>query len=93
MLLQVLGNAKGVVAAIISVLIFKNPVTVQGGVGYFVTVLGVVLYTQARPLQPNTHTLATGPEPSMAPECDWLQGLRLAVAYRRPTTKGVGGSL
>ena len=57
-LLQVLGNAKGVVAAIISVLIFKNPVTVQGGVGYFVTVLGVVLYSQARPLQAKKHALA-----------------------------------
>lgn len=29
--LQVLGNAKGVVAAFVSVLLFKNPVTAQGG--------------------------------------------------------------
>ncbi|KAK9803098.1 hypothetical protein WJX73_002140 [Symbiochloris irregularis] len=46
--LQVLGNAKGVVAAIISVAIFKNPITLTGSVGYCITVGGVVAYSQAR---------------------------------------------
>lgn len=46
--LQVLGNAKGVVAAAISVLIFHNPVTVMGWVGYIITMFGVVAYSESR---------------------------------------------
>ncbi|GAB4834279.1 hypothetical protein Ancab_032546 [Ancistrocladus abbreviatus] len=46
--LQVLGNAKAAVAAVVSVLIFRNPVTVMGMTGFAVTVLGVVLYSEAR---------------------------------------------
>lgn len=46
--LQVLGNAKGVVAAVISVAIFKNPVSTVGSIGYCITVGGVVAYSQAR---------------------------------------------
>ncbi|XP_057524081.1 probable sugar phosphate/phosphate translocator At1g12500 [Amaranthus tricolor] len=46
--LQVLGNAKAAVAAIVSVLIFKNPVTAMGMVGFGITVMGVVLYSQAK---------------------------------------------
>ena len=46
--MQVLGNAKGVVAAIISVAIFKNPVTTAGAMGYLITVGGVVAYSQVR---------------------------------------------
>lgn len=42
---QVLGNAKGVVAAVISVLIFRNPVTFQGGMGYATTLAGVIVYS------------------------------------------------
>ncbi|XP_028761515.1 UDP-URONIC ACID TRANSPORTER 1-like [Neltuma alba] len=38
--LQVLGNAKGAVAVVISILIFRNPVTVVGMAGYTITVLG-----------------------------------------------------
>ena len=45
---QVLGNAKGVVAAGISILIFKNPVTLQGAVGYAIALFGVALYTHVR---------------------------------------------
>ena len=43
---QVLGNAKGVVAAVISVAIFRNRVTAVGSVGYCITVGGVVAYSQ-----------------------------------------------
>ena len=43
---QVLGNAKGVVAAIISVAIFRNPVSTLGAIGYSITVGGVVAYSQ-----------------------------------------------
>ncbi|GLJ44974.1 hypothetical protein SUGI_0946700 [Cryptomeria japonica] len=46
--LQVLGNAKAAVAAVISVLIFKNPVTVMGMTGFVITIMGVVLYSEAK---------------------------------------------
>lgn len=45
---QVLGNAKGAVAVVISILIFKNPVSVTGMLGYSLTVMGVVLYSEAK---------------------------------------------
>ncbi|MQM02611.1 hypothetical protein Taro_035371 [Colocasia esculenta] len=46
--LQVLGNAKGAVAVVISILIFRNPVSVTGMLGYAITVVGVVLYSEAK---------------------------------------------
>ncbi|KAI3522528.1 hypothetical protein L1887_00385 [Cichorium endivia] len=46
--LQVLGNAKAAVAAVVSVLIFKNPVTAMGISGFAVTIMGVVLYSEAK---------------------------------------------
>ncbi|KAM7256829.1 hypothetical protein ACFE04_012570 [Oxalis oulophora] len=46
--LQVLGNAKGAVAVVISILLFKNPVTVIGMGGYTITVLGVVAYGETK---------------------------------------------
>ncbi|KAL7608422.1 probable sugar phosphate/phosphate translocator At1g12500 [Lactuca sativa] len=46
--LQVLGNAKAAVAAVVSVMIFKNPVTAMGISGFGVTIMGVVLYSEAR---------------------------------------------
>ncbi|MED6133972.1 hypothetical protein PIB30_033105 [Stylosanthes scabra] len=46
--LQVLGNAKAAVAAVVSVLIFRNPVTAMGMAGFGITVMGVVLYSEAR---------------------------------------------
>ncbi|KAL8146481.1 putative sugar phosphate/phosphate translocator At3g11320 [Apium graveolens] len=46
--LQVLGNAKGAVAVVVSILIFRNPVSVTGMMGYFLTVIGVVLYSEAK---------------------------------------------
>ncbi|CAM0958003.1 unnamed protein product [Alopecurus aequalis] len=46
--LQVLGNAKGAVAVVVSILIFKNPVTVMGMLGYGVTIVGVILYGEAK---------------------------------------------
>eukprot|EP00271_Cylindrocystis_brebissonii_P001132 TRINITY_DN11423_c0_g1_i1.p1 TRINITY_DN11423_c0_g1~~TRINITY_DN11423_c0_g1_i1.p1 ORF type:complete len:360 (-),score=66.42 TRINITY_DN11423_c0_g1_i1:711-1790(-) len=46
--LQVLGNAKGAVAVVVSILIFRNPVTILGMVGYGITVLGVVAYGEAK---------------------------------------------
>ncbi|KAK4796127.1 hypothetical protein SAY86_028453 [Trapa natans] len=45
---KVLGNAKAAVAAVVSVLIFRNPVTVMGMAGFSVTVMGVVLYSEAK---------------------------------------------
>ncbi|KAJ7529679.1 hypothetical protein O6H91_15G061600 [Diphasiastrum complanatum] len=46
--LQVLGNAKSVVAAAISVLIFQNPVTIVGMTGFAITIIGVALYSEAK---------------------------------------------
>ena len=46
--LQVLGNAKGVIAAIVSVFIFHNPVTVLGWLGYGVTMCGVIAYSESQ---------------------------------------------
>ncbi|RYQ99836.1 hypothetical protein Ahy_B07g087852 isoform B [Arachis hypogaea] len=46
--IQVLGNAKGAVAVVVSILIFRNPVSVTGMMGYSLTVLGVVLYSEAK---------------------------------------------
>nr|GFC88196.1 probable sugar phosphate/phosphate translocator At3g11320 [Tanacetum cinerariifolium] len=45
---QVLGNAKGAVAVVVSIMIFKNPVSVTGMLGYLLTVLGVILYSEAK---------------------------------------------
>lgn len=49
--IQVLGNAKGVVAAVISVMIFKNEVTALGAFGYVVTVFGTGLYTYVKAME------------------------------------------
>lgn len=46
--LQVLGNAKGAVAVVVSILLFRNPVSVTGMLGYALTVLGVVLYGEVK---------------------------------------------
>ncbi|CAM8878868.1 unnamed protein product [Rhodiola kirilowii] len=46
--LQVLGNAKGAVAVVVSIMIFKNPVSLTGMLGYTLTVFGVILYGEAK---------------------------------------------
>lgn len=46
--LQVIGNAKGVVAVIASVICFRNPVTIYTALGYSITVGGVILYSHAK---------------------------------------------
>ena len=43
--MQVLGCAKGVVATVVSVLLFRNQVTALGALGYFLTVVGVFAYS------------------------------------------------
>ena len=45
---QVLGNAKGAVAVVISILLFRNPVTVVGMAGYTITVMGVAAYGETK---------------------------------------------
>lgn len=44
-----LGNAKGVVAVVISLIYFRNPVNFYSVFGYGITVTGVVMYSQVRP--------------------------------------------
>lgn len=46
--LQVLGNGKGVAAVVVSVMVFRNPVTFASVVGYLITVSGVMLYMFAK---------------------------------------------
>ncbi|KAK8649438.1 hypothetical protein V6N13_130167 [Hibiscus sabdariffa] len=46
--LQVLGNAKGAVAVVVSIIIFKNPVSFMGMLGYSLTVFGVFLYSESK---------------------------------------------
>ncbi|XP_011622979.1 probable sugar phosphate/phosphate translocator At5g04160 isoform X2 [Amborella trichopoda] len=46
--LQVLGNAKGAVAVIISILLFQNPISFMGMAGYTLTVVGVILYGETK---------------------------------------------
>ncbi|KAH9291862.1 hypothetical protein KI387_042951, partial [Taxus chinensis] len=46
--LQVLGNAKGAVAVVVSILLFRNPVSFIGMLGYTLTVIGVILYSEAK---------------------------------------------
>ena len=55
---QVLGNGKGVVAVIVSVLWFQNPVSIYGLAGYGVTLSGVIAYSQVRASQATTSTTA-----------------------------------
>lgn len=43
---QVLGNCKGVIATFVSVLMFRNPVTLKGIFGYAVTLSGVFMYSE-----------------------------------------------
>lgn len=45
---QVLGNAKGAVAVVISILIFRNPVTFTGIAGYTMTVMGAAAYGETK---------------------------------------------
>ncbi|WPT12329.1 Putative sugar phosphate/phosphate translocator [Picochlorum sp. SENEW3] len=45
---RVLGNAKGVVAVVASVICFRNPVTFYTILGYSITVGGVILYSNAK---------------------------------------------
>ncbi|KAL3138313.1 hypothetical protein ABBQ32_006124 [Trebouxia sp. C0010 RCD-2024] len=46
--LQVLGNGKGVAAVVVSVMVFRNPVTFASVIGYLITVSGVMLYMFAK---------------------------------------------
>ncbi|ACO68237.1 Drug/Metabolite transporter superfamily [Micromonas commoda] len=45
--LQVLGNAKGAVAVVASIIVFRNPVSSFAIVGYGITIAGLVTYSNA----------------------------------------------
>ncbi|KAL7608415.1 hypothetical protein Lser_V15G09833 [Lactuca serriola] len=45
---RIVANAKAAVAKVVSIMIFKNPVTAMGMPGFGVTIMGVVLYNEAR---------------------------------------------
>ena len=46
--LQVLGNGKGVAAVFVSIMLFRNPVTLVGLAGYLTTVSGMMLYMMSK---------------------------------------------
>lgn len=65
--LQVFGNAKGVFGALLSVIVFKTPLTLLGAAGCIITVCGVYLYsflrhynqrTEVGTVQENEHKIA-----------------------------------
>ncbi|PKA58016.1 putative sugar phosphate/phosphate translocator [Apostasia shenzhenica] len=62
--LQVLGNAKAAVAAVVSVLIFRNPVTVMGMTGFGITILGVVLYSEAKRAKSSSSSSSSSSPPN-----------------------------
>lgn len=43
---QVLGNAKGAVAVVVSIMVFRNAVSFTGMVGYAVCVAGCFMYSE-----------------------------------------------
>mmetsp|Transcript_1645 Transcript_1645/g.4737 ORF Transcript_1645/g.4737 Transcript_1645/m.4737 type:complete len:332 (-) Transcript_1645:333-1328(-) len=49
--LQVLGNFKGVVNACLSIAVFQNPISIQSIVGYVLTTFGVFSYTYLKQTQ------------------------------------------
>ena len=55
--LQVLGNGKGVAAVVVSVMVFRNPVTPASVIGYLITVSGVMLYMFAKRSSAEAKTL------------------------------------
>ena len=57
--LQVLGNFKGVLCAVISIVIFRNPVTVQSIGGYCLTTAGVFLYSYLKQMKPKLKVEST----------------------------------
>jgi hypothetical protein len=44
----VLGNMKGVIAAVVSIALFRNTVTPRGVLGYAITVAGVFAYSESK---------------------------------------------
>ena len=46
--LQVLGNVKGAFAAVVSIFVFGNPVSAIGMLGFSITIIGVVAYSEAK---------------------------------------------
>jgi drug/metabolite transporter (DMT)-like permease len=46
--LQVLGNVKGVVATVVSVILFRNTVSWAGCLGYAIAIAGVFMYGEQR---------------------------------------------
>lgn len=93
--LQVLGNAKGVIAAIIAVFVFHNPVTVFGWLGYGITMVGVVAYSESRKRKPQSSAAASPlassqpllggnvPRSGSLQHGDMSKGSNMAAAERR----------
>ena len=50
--LQVLGNAKGVAAVSVSIMVFRNPVSLRASIGYAITLASVGLFFASKRLKP-----------------------------------------
>jgi drug/metabolite transporter (DMT)-like permease len=72
--LQVLGNAKGVVAAAVSVRVFGNTVTTQGILGYAITVAGVFAYSESKRRAKAEKEAATAKPGDVKEGAEWLLG-------------------
>ncbi|KAL0317117.1 UNVERIFIED_CONTAM: putative sugar phosphate/phosphate translocator [Sesamum angustifolium] len=59
------GKCKGAMAVVLSILIFKNPVSATGMIGYSLTVFGVILYSEA-----NKHMMYMQTVYGFRPEAD-----------------------
>ncbi len=86
--LQVLGNAKGVVAALISVAIFRNPVTLTGLAGYAITVVGVVLYHESKKRDKAGQVCGPTFTPSSSPKFFCTTQLWSLVPYQKRDNAG-----
>lgn len=102
--LQVLGNAKGIVAVIASVLVFRNPVTFYTVLGYSVTVSGVILYSHAKRQSKKHEGLkkltakvsdveSSQPRSPFSTTADSRQGYTTSIADDENTNTGGGGGI
>jgi drug/metabolite transporter (DMT)-like permease len=90
--LQVLGNAKGVVAVVVSVLCFRNPVTFYSMLGYAITVMGVVFYSQAKKMARRTESTLILHVAGDRGRGKWIASASTGALGGRDDVEGGGGA-
>lgn len=78
--IQVLGQCKGIISAVVSVLCFHNMVPVFGWIGYSVTVVGCIAYGRCKTFY-SQH--GTDPEDHQEGACQHMQGCGTHTAKTR----------